>query len=119
VTAFNINSKFNNGSFSRPAFLQDGKILIGGDFSSYDGVFTTKILKMDDAGVKDAIFKNSDNYTNYTITALYPLADKILVGIGDQNFSSLNKGNFRKMVDWYKEKDEEERSKYCACNRIS
>lgn len=64
------------------ALQPDGKILIGGEFSSYDGVLRQGIARLNADGSLDTSFAPpSEGSNNFSISALLPLPDgKILIG---------------------------------------
>ena len=88
VNSFNINSKFNSQFIKSAIFLPDGKILIGGAFTSFDGVSAQKLVKVNDAGVRDVSFKNPVGYDSYLVSKLFysSFLDRIFVGKGQLNF---------------------------------
>jgi uncharacterized delta-60 repeat protein len=78
-TSFNNGTGFNNGI--RTIKQQtDGKILVGGDFTSYNGVTENRIVRLNADGSKDATFNTGTGF-NSTVLSIYPQTDgKILVG---------------------------------------
>jgi uncharacterized delta-60 repeat protein len=91
-TTFNIGTGFNTGTGNavRAIELQnDGKIVVGGNFTSYNGVTENRIITLNSDGSKNTAFINGSGFDG-DVWTIEQLADgKILVG-GD--FSTY-KGN--------------------------
>ncbi len=85
-TGFDIRAKFAPSAFRvrGSIFLPDGKILIGGDFTKFDGADASVLIKLDDSGVRDVTFKSPTNYANvgYLVNELFysPTISAIAVG---------------------------------------
>jgi uncharacterized delta-60 repeat protein len=78
-TAFNTGTGFNNTVWSI-AIQTDGKILVGGEFTSYKGITENNIIRLNSNGTKDTSFNTGIGFNGaiYTIT---PQPDgKIMVG---------------------------------------
>jgi uncharacterized delta-60 repeat protein len=76
-----INSKFNKSLVGKAIFTNSGKILVGGDFTEYDGNPANKLVRINDMGVRDAAFEADDAMTGYVVKELVPLSSGItLVG---------------------------------------
>jgi uncharacterized delta-60 repeat protein len=74
-----FNSGFNN-FVSTIALQPDGKIFVGGDFTSYNGVASNKIIRLTTGGTIDNTF-NIDGGFNDSVTTIVLQPDgKILVG---------------------------------------
>jgi uncharacterized delta-60 repeat protein len=77
--SFNIGSGFNNNL--RFVTVQgDGKILVSGDYTSYNGSSTGKIIKLNSNGSLDNNFTVGDRFDNVINTILVQAEGKILVG---------------------------------------
>lgn len=77
--SFNIGSGFNNNL--RFVTVQgDGKILVSGDYTSYNGSSTGKIIKLNSNGSLDNNFTVGDRFDNVINTILVQADGKILVG---------------------------------------
>jgi len=78
-TTFNAGSGFNS-RVSSLATQSDGKIIIGGDFTAFDGEQRVRIARINDDGSLDASF-NPGNSADNTLSSIVIQADgKILVG---------------------------------------
>jgi len=73
-----------NGTFVNDIAIQsDGKIIVGGDFTTYNGLSRSRIIRLDTNGVADKVFPSF----NSTIETIKILSDeKILLG---GNFSEI------------------------------
>lgn len=94
-SSFNIGSGFGylreTGSVSALAVQSDGKIIVGGVFSSYNGFAETNIFRLNDDGSKDISF-NIPNVQdlNYSITKILiqPNGKILVVGTKTSDSSS-------------------------------
>jgi uncharacterized delta-60 repeat protein len=78
-TGFVIGTGFN--SVVRSILLQsDGKILVGGDFSSYGGVGVSRIVRLNTGGTRDTSFVIGTGFDNSVQTIALQSDGKILVG---------------------------------------
>jgi uncharacterized delta-60 repeat protein len=64
------------------AIQSDGKILVGGDFTVYKGVFANRIIRLNSDGTKDLTFDNSIGFNGSVGTIVIQSDGKILVGGG-------------------------------------
>ena len=87
-TSFNIGTGFNNDVF-KFKLQSDGKILIGGSFTSYSGTTSNGIIRLNTDGSKDTSFNIGTGFSGTTLNGSYLLSirsidiqsdDKILVG---------------------------------------
>jgi uncharacterized delta-60 repeat protein len=77
---FNIGGGFSGGSVYSIALQPDGKILVGGTFTSYSGVTSNRIIRLNTGGTIDNTFNISSGFGgNVSTIALQP-DGKILVG---------------------------------------
>jgi uncharacterized delta-60 repeat protein len=74
-TTFNIGSGFNN-SVTAIGLQSDGKILVGGDFSAFNGGNRTYLARLNTDGSLDTSFNAAINsFSSYTINSILPLPD--------------------------------------------
>jgi len=91
---FNTGTGFNNW-VNAIAPQADGKILVGGQFTSYNGVSENHLIRLNANGTKDTTFNTGTGFDNI-VNAIAPQADgKILVGGA---FSSYNSNNSSAML---------------------
>ena len=99
-TAFitNIGTGFNS-SVNSIAIQSDGKILVGGAYSNFNGTTTTRIVRLNADGTRDATFVIEPGFSfgaNNTVNSVAIQSDgKILLG-GD--FTSFNGVSARRIV---------------------
>lgn len=78
-TYFNIGSGFNSPVES--IFLQpDGKIIVGGGFTSYDGTTANRIIRLNPDGTKDVTFNVGTGFDNSVFTIALQPDGKIIMG---------------------------------------
>lgn len=78
-TGFTIGTAFNTVTYS--AVIQsDGKIIVGGNFTSYSGSTTNRIIRLNTNGTKDTSFTIGAGLNAYAYTLLLQSDGKILVG---------------------------------------
>ena len=79
-SSFNIISLGFNGAIWKIVTQTDGKILVGGQFTSYDGVSQNRIIRLNADGTKDSSFNIGTGFNN-TVNVITTQADgKILIG---------------------------------------
>jgi hypothetical protein len=77
---FNINSKLNGTYVYTGIFTSEG-ILVGGDFTQFEGQPASKLLKVSETGVRVPSFALSESITGSAVNELLPLSSGfILVG---------------------------------------
>lgn len=93
-TTFNIGLGFN--AYVKTIALQpDGKIVIGGNFTTYNGQSQNYLVRLNENGTKDSTF-NIENSFNDRVTSLILQEDaKIIVG---GNFTTFNGDEQRYLV---------------------
>lgn len=80
---FNTGTGFNN-NVRCIAIQSDGKILIGGEFTSFNGVTENYFIRLNTNGTKDSSFNTGTGFNNFVNTITIQSDGKILVG-GDFN----------------------------------
>lgn len=76
-TTFNMGIGFNS-TVRTIATQSDGKIIVGGDFSSYSGSATNYLIRLNTNGTKDTTFTSVLNQAVYSIAVQSD--DKIIIG---------------------------------------
>lgn len=76
---FNIGTGFNN-YVSDIKVQPDGKILVSGNFTTYNGLFNAYIIRLNSDGSKDTTFNNSNALNNFCEVMEIQSDGKILVG---------------------------------------
>ena len=95
---FNIGTGFNN--FVWPMISQtDGKILVGGNFTSYNGVTRNRIVRLNSDGTIDNAFNIGTGFTSDTLTTMILQPDgKILVGGSFTSYNSTTRNRITRLV---------------------
>jgi uncharacterized delta-60 repeat protein len=77
-TTFNIGNGFNNFVLS---IIQqsDGKLLVGGDFTTYSGSANNRIVRINTDGTKDATFNMGTGFNGIVRTIIQQSVDKLVV----------------------------------------
>lgn len=69
-----------NGSINAISIQPDGKILVGGDFTSYDGAMHYRMARTDTDGSRDSTFGDTSGASAYIVVIEQQPDGKILVG---------------------------------------
>ena len=78
---FNSGSGFSNNGVTSIAIQSDGKILIGGSFTSYSGITANRIIRLNTDGTIDNTFNSGSGFNNGVSSMAIQSGDsKILVG---------------------------------------
>ena len=77
-TNFNVGTKLNN-SVNVVRVDENGKIYLGGEFTSYDGIAANRIIRLNPDGTKDSGFDNSTGF-NGDVKDIQITAGGIYVG---------------------------------------
>lgn len=78
-TSFNTGTGFNN-NVSCIAKQNDGKIIVGGEFTSFNGITENYIIRLNTNGTKDTSFNTGTGFNNIVNTITIQSDGKILVG---------------------------------------
>jgi uncharacterized delta-60 repeat protein len=93
---FNVGLGFNAGAFVRTVTIQpDGKIIIGGMFSSYNGTSSNNIIRLNSDGTVDNTFNIGTGFNSTVNTITIQSDNKILIG---GNFTTYNGGSAIKII---------------------
>jgi uncharacterized delta-60 repeat protein len=76
---FSVGTGLNNVARTF-AFQSDGKILVGGDFSSYNGTSATRIIRLNSNGTADGTFVTGTGCSNTLWDIIVQPNGKILIG---------------------------------------
>lgn len=89
-TTFNAGNGAGAGIIRSIVLQQDGKIIIGGSFISYNGTFTNKIARINTDGTRDITFNTGSGFKSGFDNVVMALAiqddGKILVGGGFSSY---------------------------------
>ncbi len=94
-TTFNTGSGFNANSFGFQSLQldQDGKILVSGDFTSYNGTAKNRIIRLNTDGSIDSTFVIGSGFNSITSGLAIDSNNSIIVGgsYGSYNGNSVNR----------------------------
>ena len=96
-SGFNTGTGFNDKVNS--IFLQpDGKIIVGGQFSHFNGASANKIVRLNTDGTRDNSFNvgtgfSSTSFTTFIISILQQTNNKIVMGGSFENYKGTSFGN--------------------------
>ncbi|WP_064715939.1 T9SS type A sorting domain-containing protein [Flavobacterium succinicans] len=83
-TTFNIGAGFTNAAYTDKVYKifpqTDGKILVGGNFTTYNGVTENNIIRLNSDGSKDTSFTTGTGFDGYVYDIALQANSKILVG---------------------------------------
>ena len=85
---FAIGDAFNkNGTINVTAIQSDGKIIVAGDFYTFEGASTNRIVRLNADGTRDNSFNAGTGFNGSTFALAIQPDGKILVG---GNFTTFN-----------------------------
>ena len=93
-SSFNIGVGFNSGVIE-PAIQSDGKILIAGDFTTFNGLVQNRLVRLNTDGSKDTTFDIGSGFESYVTKLIIQPDGKILVG---GNFTTFNSATQNRIV---------------------
>lgn len=93
-TSFNIGSGFNSRVYAS-SVLQNGKILVAGSLSQYNGASTNKIARLNSDGSLDTLFESGLGFNN-TIRDFVVQPDGKIIAIG--NFIYYDNSDYKYIV---------------------
>ncbi len=91
---FSIGTGFNNGVYFVLA-LSNGKIMVGGNFTSYNGTSVNRIVRLNSDGTIDNTFSIGSGFDNQVLSIYVQTNGKILVS---GNFTSYNGTSVKNIV---------------------
>jgi len=100
IIALNLDGSINNtfdfgtgfnGDVNTIAVQTDGKLIIGGDFSSFNGVSANKIIRLNNDGTIDSNFSTGTGFNNIVKTIAIQSDGKILVGGTFTTYNGISK----------------------------
>jgi uncharacterized delta-60 repeat protein len=86
--SFNIGLGFLNSSLFTTSIQNDGKIIIGGDFTSYNGTYANKIVRLDINGTLDTLFQHGTGANANIFATAIQTNGKIIIGGEFVNFNN-------------------------------
>jgi uncharacterized delta-60 repeat protein len=95
-TGFSIGTGFNN-SLYEIAIQTDGKILVGGGFTSYDGTTQTNITRLNSDGTRDTGFSIGTGFNAGVNSIAIQTDDKIVVGGGFTSYDGTTQNRITRL----------------------
>lgn len=93
-TGFSMGSGFSPIGSRRAVEQPDGKIIITGDFTSYNGTTANRIIRLNTDGSIDSTFNTGTGFNNFGQSAIVIQPDgKIVVGANSTNYNGTAIGN--------------------------
>jgi uncharacterized delta-60 repeat protein len=99
-TDFNIGSGFNNVVYCTK-IQNDGKIIVGGFFSSYNGTIQNNIVRLNTDGSVDTSFNTGVGFNNSVFSIALLNDGKIMLGGGFTTYKSNNESAY--LIELYSE----------------
>jgi uncharacterized delta-60 repeat protein len=93
-TSFNIGNGFN-GDVDIIYIQSDGKVLVGGTFSTYQGVTYNRIIRLNSNGSIDTSFNVGTGFTGQSVSIKLQSDGKVLVG---GNFSTYQGVTYNRII---------------------
>lgn len=92
-TSFEIGSGFSSNIYSI-SLQEDGKILVGGSFSSYQGISQNSLIRLNTDGTKDNSFDTGLTFQDCSVySTILQNEGKIIVGSYSYNSEALTQNN--------------------------
>ncbi len=89
-TNFNSGTGFNSTIYTT-SIQPDGKIIVGGVFSSYNGITINRIARLNNDGTLDPTFNIGTGFNNVVLTISIQTDGKIIVGGDFTNFNGVSR----------------------------
>ena len=93
--SFNLGSGFNGKVYST-LIQPDGKIIVGGSFTSYNGIAVGRLIRLNSNGSRDATFNTGLGLTNNIVYATVQQSDGKTIVVG--SFTKYNTTNMNRVV---------------------
>jgi len=96
--SFNVGIGTNGSNIYAIAIQSDGKIIIGGDFNSFNGVYRSRIARLNSNGSLDSTFNNMGTGANSDVRAIAIQSDgKIIIGGDFFSYNGTTKHNVARL----------------------
>ncbi|MBU3659328.1 MAG: T9SS type A sorting domain-containing protein [Flavobacteriales bacterium] len=89
--SFNVGSGFPNGSVNVIKQQTDGKILVSGTFTQFNGFTANRIIRLNTDGSVDNSFNIGSGFNNFVSTIVVQSDGKILIGGAFTQFNGLTR----------------------------
>ena len=100
-TSFNIGTGFDDGGFDSVdsiALQSDGKLLVGGSFTSYNGVTQNRITRLNPDGSRDTSFDIGTGFDDDILSIALQSDGKILVGGFFNSYDGVTQNRITRLI---------------------
>ncbi len=97
-TSFTIGSGFN-GAVNTMFLQPDGKIIVGGSFTTYDGVAANRIIRLNSNGTIDPSFNIGSGFNNTILSICLSQDNKIYIGGAFTTYNGLTNNRLVRLND--------------------
>jgi uncharacterized delta-60 repeat protein len=91
-TSFNIGTGFN-AQVRSISIQSDGKIMVGGEFTTFTGATQNRLIRLNSDGSKDTTFNIGSGFGDYVNSVAIQSDGKVLVGGGFTTFTGSSQNN--------------------------
>lgn len=96
-TSFNIGTGFNGNTY--PIILeQSGKIIVGGQFTMYQGQSQNYLIRLNSDGSKDLSFEIGVGFNNRTFSIFKQIDEKLVVAGGFTSYKGQTKSRMLRLI---------------------
>jgi uncharacterized delta-60 repeat protein len=88
-----FNTSLTNASVTSLKVQPDGKVVLGGTFTTYSGVSQNRLTRVNPNGFRDTTFNIGTGFNNSVLSVLVDSNNKILVGGAFTTYSGTNAGS--------------------------
>jgi uncharacterized delta-60 repeat protein len=88
-STFTIGTGFDSNVFTT-SIQSDGKIIVGGVFTSYSGISSNRIARLNSDGTYDSTFSIGDGFNSFIYTSSIQSDGKIIVGGSFTSYSGIS-----------------------------
>ena len=86
-TSFNIGAGFNGVNIHSIALQSDGKILVGGNFTNFNGTNQNNLIRLNSSGSRDTTFNTGTGFDGNVLSIAIQSDGKIIAGGYFSNFN--------------------------------
>lgn len=100
LDTFTVGTGITFGGQVNTIFIQsDNKILVGGQFTDYNGTPANNIIRLNNNGTIDTTFNYGTGISGFGVTSIIQNNNKIYVGGSFSNYDGTNVNNFTRLND--------------------
>ena len=95
-TSFNIGTGANNVVYTT-SLQSDGKIIIGGDFTTYDGITRNRIARLNSDGTLDTTFNPGIGASSFVFTTSIQSDGRIIIGGAFTTYNDITRNRIARL----------------------